>query len=446
MQDRYKKAFEKIFVLCFLCACIFGVHFVLDQEKRDALDTSYHSKALLMIQAALGNPDKQYLLGLESESEPDKAFDLYRNAAAKGHLRAQIRLAFIYQHGYLKQDQKSIPKALEIYNTLLQRDYVPSEVLVGLCQIYLLGSEEDGIAVDHLRSFEYCSQAAERKDPNGLYYLYIYHTYKSDVPKEKLSGGFERGLEYFQEALKMKSQFAQREMSALKSICLTPDNIVHSADQAWNCERLASLGDPAAQFIMGGLYDTGTFRQKNTESMMYWFQRSSAQKYAKASAVLGIFYAQGKEGVEQNDRQALAYFQRAVNDSGGILPEEIEERAEYITMRNLHYAVMDEKRNTEAKERMEKALKQREENAKGKKQKRKNLNSNIQVIAAKLVHGGADHVGDALLDLGVLLDHVQAHGLLKHGLLCGDGGDFHGFESFQRFYYTAFRIKNPLML
>ncbi|MDY0010065.1 MAG: tetratricopeptide repeat protein, partial [Bdellovibrionales bacterium] len=298
-----------------------------------------------MIQAALGNPDKQYLLALQSE--PDEAFDLYRDAAAKGHLQAQISLAFIYQYGSLKPDQKNLFKALEIYEALAKRDYVPSEALIGLCRIYLYGSEEDGIAVDHLRSFEYCSQAAERKDPEGLYYLYVYHTYKSNVPKEKLPGGFNRGIEYFHEAMKRESRFSQGEMNGLKTKCLTPDNIVHSADQAWNCERLASLGDPAAQFIMGGLYDTGTFRKKNTKAMMYWFQRSSAQKYAKASAVLGIFYAQGKEGVEQNDRQALAYFQRAVNDSGGILPEEIEERAEYITMRNLHYAVMDEKRNTE---------------------------------------------------------------------------------------------------
>lgn len=329
--------FEKIFVSAFFCTLGFGFIFLFQQEKGISFEWP-DSKGLLTIQAALGNADKQYLLALQSE--PDEAYELYRKAASKGHLDARLKLAFIYENGSVNPELKNIPKALEIYNSLAEENITQAQI--ALCRIYMFDKADVGFVKDSKRSFEWCKKAAENNHPDGFYFMSIFYLYKSDIPKEDLDGGVMKGSGYLNEAIRRGSPRAQKFMQILRDSCLTKDQIVHSKEQALDCETLAYVGDRMAQFITGGMYHTGSFFDKDIRRAVYWLRASAAQKNAKASIVLGTLYADGKDGVVQNESLALRYFNAAVRDGN------FQERLMAGMMRRMLQARMKIKKSPEA--------------------------------------------------------------------------------------------------
>lgn len=264
-----------------------------------------------MLQAALGNADKQYLLALQSE--PYQAYELYRKAANKGHRDASMMLASIYETGSLKPELRNIDKALEIYSSLAQENVAQAQL--ELCRLYMFDKADVGFVKDSKKSFEWCKKSVENNHPDGFYFMSIFYLYRSDVPKEDLGdGGFKKGREYLEEGLKRGSPRALAFMQGLRDSCLTQDHIVHSKEQALDCQTLAFAGDGMAQFITGGMYHTGSFFDKDIGLAVYWLHQAAVQKNAKASIVLGTLYADGKDGVTQNEPRAMNYFNAAVRD------------------------------------------------------------------------------------------------------------------------------------
>jgi len=69
--------------------------------------------------------------------------------------------------------------------------------------------------------------------------------------------------------------------------------------------------DPAAQYLLGRKYFTGSTVEKNVDEAIKWFKLAAAQNHSKAQFQLGKMYLYGEEGVKKNYVYALGYLRDA---------------------------------------------------------------------------------------------------------------------------------------
>ena len=74
---------------------------------------------------------------------------------------------------------------------------------------------------------------------------------------------------------------------------------------------LAEQGDAEAQAALGRLYGTGTGAEQDYVEALRWFRRAAAQGVADAEYALGVWYVDGRGGLEPDDMEALRWFRRA---------------------------------------------------------------------------------------------------------------------------------------
>ena len=75
--------------------------------------------------------------------------------------------------------------------------------------------------------------------------------------------------------------------------------------------RLAQQNDPAAQYLIGRKYFTGTAVEKKMNEAIKWFELAATQKHTKAQFQLGKIYLYGESGIEPNPVYALGYLREA---------------------------------------------------------------------------------------------------------------------------------------
>ena len=72
----------------------------------------------------------------------------------------------------------------------------------------------------------------------------------------------------------------------------------------------AELGDPAAQFFTGEMYEAAEGTPLDYEQAVYWYSKAAEQGDASAQNRLGKMYLDG-EGVPQNSAKALYWYKKA---------------------------------------------------------------------------------------------------------------------------------------
>ena len=73
---------------------------------------------------------------------------------------------------------------------------------------------------------------------------------------------------------------------------------------------LAEQGDAAAQFIMGGLYESGQGVPQDYELAAKWWQKAAQQGMARAQNELAVLLSDGR-GVMQDTKQAVVWYRKA---------------------------------------------------------------------------------------------------------------------------------------
>jgi TPR repeat protein len=76
--------------------------------------------------------------------------------------------------------------------------------------------------------------------------------------------------------------------------------------------RLATKGDPEAQFKLGLMYQDAEGEEKNDAEAARWFRKAAEQGHAAAQNKMGNLYATGS-GVTQNFEKAMAWYQLAAD-------------------------------------------------------------------------------------------------------------------------------------
>jgi TPR repeat protein len=72
----------------------------------------------------------------------------------------------------------------------------------------------------------------------------------------------------------------------------------------------ADRGEPAAQTVLGDMYENGKGLAKNEAEAAKWYRRAAEQGYALAQALLGIMYEDGK-GLPKSEAEAAKWYRRA---------------------------------------------------------------------------------------------------------------------------------------
>ncbi len=80
---------------------------------------------------------------------------------------------------------------------------------------------------------------------------------------------------------------------------------------------LATQGDPAAQYTIGWMYESGQGVPKDFKKAIYWYQKAAMQGNPAAQYVTATMYAKGA-GIKQDYSQALHYFLLAAKQGDAI--------------------------------------------------------------------------------------------------------------------------------
>ncbi len=98
----------------------------------------------------------------------------------------------------------------------------------------------------------------------------------------------------------------------------------YEAAQAGDYERaiqlwrpLADEGDPAAQYTLGWMYESGQGVSQNFQQAAYWYEKSAVQGDVAAQYVLATMYDKGT-GVVINPQEAVKWFLKAANQGDAI--------------------------------------------------------------------------------------------------------------------------------
>ncbi len=74
----------------------------------------------------------------------------------------------------------------------------------------------------------------------------------------------------------------------------------------------AEAGNANAQNLMGDAYDTGSGVELDPEQARIWWERAAAQDFDKAVYNLGLYHAEGRDGVAPDYAKAIEYYERAI--------------------------------------------------------------------------------------------------------------------------------------
>lgn len=302
--------FKKTFVGTFFLAVVFFIVALLNERKLPLeIDGFRISTVILTIQAALGDPDKQYALAIRSKN-PEDYSKLLQTAYNNGHIPSGMELAASYQgYGVKPAKTKRLSDAIDIYENLA--DQGVSDALAELCRLYQTDQLIDGESIkDYKKAVPFCKQAVEKNNPKAMYLLlWLYHQDNSD--ELGLEGGIQQSGDYLRKSADQGYSQALTTIKKLQEGCFTASNAISAHQRAYTCEFLAAAGDSEAQLITGQLYREGRYVKKDIQTAIHWLERADEQENAKAALALGMIYTLEKDGVEKNTSLARKYFKSA---------------------------------------------------------------------------------------------------------------------------------------
>lgn len=339
------------------------------EEKLSALDLKNYNnkKDNLLYHKYLGNdgnPESEYNLGIAYKNgdnvpkDLNKSFELFKNAALKGHAPSQFELGMIYKNGSIghKDSQKAISyflkaanqgdrNAINILSTMDIKtfviegdlDYLTYKAIVGndavaqfeLYKYYKNKSTDD----DLLKKIEYCQRSAiQDYQPAMLALADLYFNGTPPLQKSKSSAFKWRrqaayvgsdSAEYLLGNMYAKGEgVAKSDEIAIKWYMKAANHGIYSAEIALKqydiskyleksdleyATYLAKQGDLEAQLMLGKYYF-----KKNNIGAIRWLEKAALQNSGEAELFLGDIYMEGKCQSSTNLILAEEHYKKAI--------------------------------------------------------------------------------------------------------------------------------------
>ncbi|GBC47673.2 kinase-like domain-containing protein [Rhizophagus irregularis DAOM 181602=DAOM 197198] len=185
-------------------------------------------------------------LGIETNENHEKAFNLFINASKKNQILAQyyVGICYLYGRGTLKNEKL----AFEYFVKVANKDYTAGQIFLGCCYEDGIGiCYKDGVGVekDYNKSFKLFEKSAKGGDLDGITML---------------------GFCY---------------------ICGIGTNV--NNQKAFELfQKSADLGNKVAPYNLGIMYEYGRGIKKDIDKAVYWYKKSAKQGYQKAQNRLKV--------------------------------------------------------------------------------------------------------------------------------------------------------------
>ena len=232
----------------------------------------------------------------ESQKKLDKAINLYRQAAKKGHNESQRQLANLYY--YKKKDYKKaafwLEKQAQLGNSDAQFHYA------NIFRFGLIGDKKYDIA-----RYWY-KRAANGKHKHAQYELALIH-------KNGLGSKTDSALanKWFAAAASnghVEAKKIVREYNKKAKAKFTDQDFIRKQ------QKLASQGNAAAQFKLGQEYLSGKKIAKNEKQAFNWFSKSANQDHASAQYTLAMMYFEGSTYLGKDLKKAKEWLVKAADN------------------------------------------------------------------------------------------------------------------------------------
>ncbi len=232
----------------------------------------------------------------ESQKKYNKAINLYRQAAKKGHDEAQRHLANLYY--YKKKDYKKAAYWLE-----KQAQHGNSDSQFHYANIFRFGLTGDK-KYDIARYWY--KRAANGDHKHAQYELALMYKYGLGSKKDKILAN-----KWFAKAASNGHSEAKkvvRKYNKKAKAKSTDQNFIRKQ------QKLASQGNAEAQYKLGQEYLSGKKIAKNEKQAFKWFLKSANKDHASAQYTLAMMYFEGSTYLGTDLKKAKEWLVKAADN------------------------------------------------------------------------------------------------------------------------------------
>jgi hypothetical protein len=245
---------------------------------------------------------------IHQERDPETAFDMYKEAAEQGFVRAQSSLGMCYAQGIgVVKDQQ---QAMYWISKAAEQGDIATQFALGM--IYLQGTNVDK---DEARAFQWIEKAANQGLPNAQKMMSRFYREGICVDKDIV-----QSVSWLKKAAEQGDENSQFNLSYcyLNGIGLETDS---SKAMKW-CRKAAEQGDAASQCLLADCYADVNNVNENPVKAFEWYMKSAEQGYAEAQRKLAFCYALG-DGVDSDDVQSAIWLQKAAEQDDALAQYEL---------------------------------------------------------------------------------------------------------------------------
>jgi len=204
----------------------------------------------------------KYELGDGVEQDYTRAFNLFKQAAEKGHIRAQASMGFFYYRGRGGVEQ-NYSKARQLLEKAATHGFAPAQNILGI--MYDSGH---GVAQDYVMANKLFEKAAVQDDANA----------QTNLGLNLMDGNGVR-----QDYVQARQWF----------------------------EKAAAQGNAIAQVRLGLLYRQGLGGSYDRKKALFWLEKAVEQKNADGQYHLGRSHYFGLAGLPRNSNKARELYELA---------------------------------------------------------------------------------------------------------------------------------------
>ncbi|KAI9335161.1 hypothetical protein DFJ73DRAFT_32542 [Zopfochytrium polystomum] len=227
----------------------------------------------------------------------------FKKAADQGHPDAQFNLGNSYKYG--EGVEKNLKEAVRWYTRASDQKHPKALFNVGLCY-----DEGEGVEPNPAEAARYYRLAADIGNPTGQFYLGMAMERGRGVPRD---------IEKAAQMYKLAADQGDPDAAAALAHCyITGDGVPANLGMALKYLREAAErgGDPEAQYTLGALLfksvDSGVSNDaaKDEEEACLWLRRGAKQGHRPSIALLVDCYNKGR-GVKQDREKAAKWLEAA---------------------------------------------------------------------------------------------------------------------------------------
>jgi TPR repeat protein len=205
-------------------------------------------------------------VGIGTDKNFKKAFNLLCNASKHDHILAQYFLGECYQNGTGTMRNEKL--AFEYFERIANKNYAIGQVSVGNCYADGLGVEKD-----LKKAFDWYEKAVENGNEAAMHNLGLFYLNGNEF----IEIDYQKAFELFQKSAEREHLNGMTMLGYCYDYGIGIDIDEQKAFELY--QKAANLGNSTAQFNLASMYEK---IEKDVDQAIYWYKQSAKQGYENA--------------------------------------------------------------------------------------------------------------------------------------------------------------------